>query len=121
MATRFEIPAEGLSLKCDADSLDFETTDEITPLEGMIGQERALSALQLALDMAEPGFNLFVSGPSGTGKSTALAAHIEQAARQKSIPPDWGYVYNFQDHSQPQPSACLVEAYGCWQRTWMNW
>lgn len=103
MATRFEIPPEGLSLKYDADSLDFETTDEVAPLEGMIGQERALSALQLALDMAEPGFNLFVSGPSGTGKSTALAAHIEQAARQKSIPPDWGYVYNFQDHSQPQP------------------
>lgn len=103
MVTRFEIHPERLSLKCDADSLDFETTDEVTPLEGMIGQERALSALQLALGMAEPGFNLFVSGPSGTGKSTVLAAHIKQAAKQQPIPHDWGYVYNFQDHSQPQP------------------
>ena len=103
MATVFEVPPERLNVRCDPDSLDFETTGEVAPLEGMIGQERALSALNLALNISESGFNLFVSGPPGTGRSTALATHLEQAARARAIPPDWGYVYNFQDHSQPQP------------------
>ncbi len=103
MAIGFEVPPEKLNVKCDPDGLDFETTEELAPLEGMIGQERALSALELALNMAEPGFNLFVSGSPGTGRNTALTAHIEQVAKRQPIPPDWGYVYNFQDHSRPQP------------------
>ncbi len=103
MAEGFEVPAEKLNAKCDPESLGFETTVEIVPLEGMIGQERALSALELALNMKEPGFNLFVSGPPGTGRSTALTSHIEQVAGRQASPPDWGYVYNFQDRSQPQP------------------
>lgn len=76
-AIGFEVPPEKLNAKCDSDGLDFETTAEIAPLAGMIGQERALSALELALNMAEPGFNLFVSGSPGTGRHTALTAHIE--------------------------------------------
>jgi len=103
MAIGFEVPPEKLNVKCDPAGLAFETTEELAPLEGMIGQERALSTLELALNMAEPGFNLFVSGSPGTGRNTALTAHIEQVAKRQSIPPDWGYVYNFQDHSRPQP------------------
>ena len=103
MIAEFEVPPERLNAKCDADSLDFETTDEVAPLEGMIGQERALNALELALNMAEAGFNLFVCGPPGTGRSTALAEHVEQVAKLQAVPADWGYVYNFQDPSQPQP------------------
>ncbi len=103
MANGFEVPPEKLNAKCDPESLGFETTLEVVPLEGMIGQERALSALELALNMKEPGFNLFASGPAGTGRSTALASHIEQVAGRQPSPPDWGYLYNFHDHSQPQP------------------
>ena len=103
MAAVFEVPPDRLNVRCDPNSLDFETTGEVAPLEGMIGQERALSALNLALNISEPGFSLFVSGPPGTGRSTALATHLEQPARARAIPPDWRYVYNFQDHSQPQP------------------
>ena len=103
MAEGFRIEPEMLNNKCDPDSLDFETTDEIDSLEGMIGQERAFSALELALNMQEPGFNLFISGPPGTGRNTSLRAHVEQVAARKAVPPDWGYVYNFQDPSQPEP------------------
>ena len=103
MDNRFEVSPEALATRCDPDSLEFETTEEVAPLEGMIGQERALSALELALNMAEPGFNLFVAGPPGTGRNTALAAHIEQVAKRQAVPLDWGYVHNFQDHSQPLP------------------
>ncbi len=103
MAEGFEVPPGKLNARCDPESLGFETTLEVVPLEGMIGQDRALSALELALNMKEPGFNLFVAGPAGTGRSTALTTHIEKVAGQQVSPPDWGYVYNFQDRSQPQP------------------
>ena len=103
VAERFDVPAQMLNRKCDPDSLGFETTEELTPLDGMIGQERALSALQLGLDIQEPGFNLFISGPPGTGRNTAVRAHLEHVASRKEIPPDWGYVHNFQDPSQPEP------------------
>ena len=102
-AERFEVPPEALNRKCDPDGLGFETTDEVTALKGMIGQERAFSALELALHIEEPDFNLFISGPPGTGRNTALRAQVEHTASRKSIPPDWGYVYNFRDHSQPEP------------------
>ena len=97
------VPADQLRYRCDPDSLGFSTTDEVPPLEGMIGQERALSALELALDITEPGFNLFISGPPGSGRSTALRGHLELLSIHKPIPPDWGYVHNFQDPSQPVP------------------
>ena len=100
---RLAVPSEKLTKECDPDALGFETTADVAPLEGTIGQERAVSALELALDIDEPGFNLFISGLPGTGRNTALRAYVERIADQKPIPPDWGYVHNFQDPSQPIP------------------
>ncbi len=102
-AERFETPSDLLNNRCDPDGFDFETTREVVPLEGMIGQERAFSALELALDVQEPGFNLFVSGPPGTGRNSALRAHVEKVAGRGKVPPDWGYVHNFQEPSHPVP------------------
>ena len=90
-----------LTRVCDPDDLGFETTSEVPPLEGTIGQERAISALELGLDIDEPGFNLFVSGMPGTGRNTALRSQVERIAAGKQDPPDWGYVYNFADPAQP--------------------
>lgn len=100
---RLEVPSRLLNKRCDPNSLGFETTGEVAPLEGMIGQQRAVSALELALNIDEPGFNLFVSGLPGTGRNTALRGHVERLAARKPVPPDWGYVHNFQDPSQPVP------------------
>ncbi len=102
-AERFKIPASLLDSRCDPDSLGFETTDEVAPLAEMIGQERAVSALELALAIEDPGFNLFISGLPGTGRNTILRGHVERLALRSPIPPDWGYVHNFQDPSQPVP------------------
>ncbi len=102
-AESLKVPAGLLNNRCDPDSLGFETTDEIAPLAEMIGQERAVSALELALTIEDPGFNLFISGLPGTGRNTALRGHVERLALRRPIPPDWGYVHNFQDPSQPVP------------------
>ena len=95
------VPAEKLTQVCSPDDLGFETTEEVEPLKGTIGQERAVSAVELALDIDAPGFNLFISGLPGSGRNTALRAHLERMASERSVPPDWGYVHNFQDPSQP--------------------
>ena len=98
---RLEVPPEQLTRVCDPDELGFETTEEVEPLVGTIGQERAISALELGLDLEEPGFNLFVSGIPGTGRNTALRTYVERIANTKPIPADWGYVNNFEEPSQP--------------------
>jgi predicted ATP-dependent protease len=95
------VQPEKLTKVCDPEELGFETTLEVAPLQGTIGQERAISALELGLDIGEPGFNLFVSGFPGTGRNTALRDHVERTASTKPIPADWGYVHNFQEPSQP--------------------
>ena len=96
-----EVAAEKLTNACDPDELAFETTDEVAPLEGTIGQERAMSALELGLDLDAPGFNLFISGIPGTGRTTALRTHLEKIAGGRPVPPDWGYLHNFRDPAQP--------------------
>ena len=100
---RLEVPLDSLKKRFDPESLGFETTDEVSPLDGLLGQERAESALELALGIDAPGFNLFISGPTGTGRHTAVRRHVERLALHKPIPPDWGYVHNFQDPAQPVP------------------
>lgn len=86
----FEVAPDRLNRRCDPDSLGFVTTEEVPVLDGMVGQDRAVSALELALAIQEPGFNLFISGPPGTGRSTALRAHVEQVAARKDVPADGG-------------------------------
>ena len=85
-----EVPEDSLTRTCDPDDLGFKTTDEVAPLEGTIGQERAVSALGLGLDIDAPGFNLFIAGLPGTGRNTALRAHLERIAGTKPVPPDLG-------------------------------
>ena len=98
---QLKIPIERLTRVCDPNSLGFETTSEISPLEGTIAQERAISALELGFGIEADGFNIFVSGAPGTGRNKALQGHLEHVSAGKPSPPDWGYLYNFQDSTQP--------------------
>ena len=88
---------------CDPNTLGFNTTADVEPLEGTIGQERAVSALEMGLEIEAPGFNVFVSGAPGTGRSSALRSYLDRIAPGRPNPPDWGYVYNFQEPTQPVP------------------
>jgi Cdc6-like AAA superfamily ATPase len=97
----FKVPSENLGAFCDPAALGFETTDELSPLEGTVGQERAISALELRLDINEPGFNIFISGPPGSGRNTAIRAYVDHIAADKPNPSDWGYVHNFDDPPSP--------------------
>jgi lon-related putative ATP-dependent protease len=86
---------------CAADQLGFETTAEVAPADGTVGQERALHSLEFGLEIKADGYNLFVSGPVGTGRNSTLRAVVRRIAAERPVPPDWCYVYNFDDHRQP--------------------
>lgn len=98
---KYRVKASELARKCNLSSLKFTTTAELKPLQGIIGQDRAARALALGLDIDKKGYNIYLSGYLGTGKTTLAMELVEQKARQKPVPPDWCYVYNFQNPSSP--------------------
>ena len=106
-----KVPLERLTSYCDPDSLGFETTAGIAPLEGTVGQDRAVSALDFGLSIDAPGYNIYVAGFPGTGRTTTLTKSLEQAAKKRPVPDDWCYVYNFRDPLQPV-AVCLPAGMG---------
>ena len=96
-----KVPPERLTSYCDPDSLGFETTEEIEPLEGTVGQDRAVSALDFGLSIDAPGYNIYIAGFPGTGRTTTLANSVKQVAKERPVPNDWCYLHNFHDPLQP--------------------
>ena len=68
------VPAEKLRWVCDPAALGFKSTDEIATLEGSIGQARALAAIDFGLGMTNNGFNLYLAGDPGTGRSSTICS-----------------------------------------------
>lgn len=91
-----------LSHNCDPDSLGFDTTADIAALEGTLGQERAISAIEFGLEIETTGFNIYVAGRPGTGRNTSVIAHTARKAKDEKQPDDWCYVYNFRDAYRPR-------------------
>ncbi len=97
-----ELPAEKLRRECDAGLMRCDTTRGLVPLQKIIGQERAVRALKFGLEIKERGFNVYVAGLPGTGRTTAVTNFLEETARTKPVPPDWCYVYNFRNPYEPK-------------------
>ncbi len=98
---RLRLPAEALRWRCDPSIFEFETTAELQPEEIMVGQERAVRALDFGLSVPQPAYNVFVTGPVGTGRTTYTHKKVKDLAISRSTPPDWCYVYNFHQPDQP--------------------
>ncbi|MBM3706201.1 MAG: ATP-dependent protease, partial [Actinobacteria bacterium] len=96
-----ELHAKDLKVELDSKKLNCKSTSELEPLEGIIGQDRAVKALQFGLNIENDGFNIYVSGYSGTGRTTSVRGFVEELAREKPVPPDWCYVNYFRDPYQP--------------------
>jgi lon-related putative ATP-dependent protease len=97
-----ELPAEKLRLQYDANLMRCETTQELTPLQEIIGQERAVRALRFGLGIEERGFNVYVAGYPGTGRKTAVKNFLAEIAQKRPVPADWCYVNNFSDEYEPK-------------------
>jgi lon-related putative ATP-dependent protease len=96
-----ELTGEQLRKICDPSVINCETSEEVNTLSTIVGQERALRALQFGLGIKETGFNIYVAGLPGTGRTTAVERFLEEAAKQEATPSDWCYVNNFHDAYKP--------------------
>lgn len=103
-----ELHLTQLCRTCDTAGFDFETTDELAPVEQAFGQERAVEALHFALSMDHDGYNAFVMGPPGSGRRYLLRRVLEEVARTQPTPPDLAYVRDFSDARRPK--ALTLEA-----------
>ena len=90
-----------LAWRCDPATLGFDTTKEVAPLENLVGQDRALGAIELGLEIDAQGYNLFVCGPSGSGRTTTVRQEGARVAAQRPAAPDWCYIHNFEVPYRP--------------------
>lgn len=93
---------EALYRRCDPEQFKFETTAALDDLDELIGQPRAVDAVNFGIGIQQHGYNLFALGPAGTGKQTFIRHYAETHAAAEAVPPDWCYVNNFTDHRQPR-------------------
>lgn len=96
-----KLTVKQLRRTCDAKEFKFSSTEELPGLEGIIGQERALNAVNFGLDIKSRGYHIYALGPTGTGKSTIIRKMLAKVAQSKNIPEDWLYINNFEDHDKP--------------------
>lgn len=102
-----ELSPENLRWTCDPKIIGAESTEKLKPLDILVGQPRASQALLFGFHVKEAGFNIFASGPSGTGKTAATTDFLEEIAEKMPPPSDWCYVHNFEDPYQPKTLRCL--------------
>ena len=108
LAARFRVDWDKTTWIHDVESFDFLCTDELDPLDRFIGQDRAQDAIRFGLEVDKPGYNLFVTGLTGTGKTSAIKSHLQSIVEdldglEKRRPiSDWAYAYNFEDSDRPQ-------------------
>jgi predicted ATP-dependent protease len=96
-----ELTSEQARRRCDPQQFSFETTAELPFEDNILGQPRALRALDFGLNIDAPGYNVFVVGANGTGRLTAIRQVVENAAKELPAPSDWVYVHNFNNPRAP--------------------
>lgn len=96
-----ELSPDKLYSKCDPANLSWNTSAEAPKLDTIIGQERAVRALRFGLDIMNKGFNIYVAGHPGTGRTTAMERFLNEFASKRPVPSDWCYVNKFDDPNEP--------------------
>ncbi len=95
---------DALAWQCDPAQFEFTSTAELPPLEGTIGQDRALTAIEFGLGIRDGGFNVFVLGEPGTGRSSTIKKLIGRRAASEPVPDDWCYLNDFKETGR---AVCL--------------
>ncbi|MGQ9569904.1 MAG: Lon-like protease helical domain-containing protein [Thermodesulfovibrionales bacterium] len=104
---KYAVPVEKLYWRCPEELFQFECTTDIEPLKEFIGQDRALDSINFGLAVERQGYNLFLTGLTGTGKAVTIKSRIERFISEKKAQGikyqlyDWCYVYNFSDPDRP--------------------
>lgn len=96
-----ELSYKSLKKYCNAEKLPFETTEELEAISTGIGQDRGIKALEFGLNVDIKGYNLYLEGPSGVGKTMYTKKYLDTICKKKKIPNDWCYIYNFDNPNEP--------------------
>jgi ATP-dependent Lon protease len=96
-----ELTAEQADIELDKSELDFATTEDLEPLDEIIGQNKAMSAIEIGLGIPREGYNIFVAGLAGTGKKETIRRSLEKRLDGSTVPNDWVYVHNFDNPDEP--------------------
>ena len=101
MKNKNELSFKDLKMTCNPDIFNFETTADLESIQGGIGQDRGIKALEFGLQVNVKGYNLYLEGPSGVGKTMYTKNYLSQIAAKKKVPSDWCYIYNFDNPNEP--------------------
>ncbi len=96
------LPVNKLYRACDIQKFEFETTDDLLDLTDVVGQSRALEAIQFGIGIRHHGYNLFALGPTGIGKQALVRRLLQDKAASQAVPQDWCYVNNFKQPHKPK-------------------
>jgi predicted ATP-dependent protease len=97
-----ELGPDKLRWRCDLSRIPFETTAQAQKREGFVGQERALRALKMGVELSAPGYNAFVCGLAGTSRGGTIAQMIEDLHPVTKPSLDRCYVNNFKIPDRPR-------------------
>ena len=95
------VPASALTQSVNADILNFSDTSDLESFHGVLGQDRAVNAIQFGVAMQRPGYNIFVMGDTGTGRSSYVRDYLKSEAKRQETPNIWCYVNNFDNPREP--------------------
>ena len=101
MKNSLELNYKQLKDVCDPNIFKFNTTADIKEYNTIYGQDRGINALQFGVQVEVKGYNIFVEGPTGVGKTMYTKNYLETVSKKKKIPNDWCYIYNFDDPNEP--------------------
>ena len=96
-----ELNFKELKKECDPSFFKFKTTRELDPFDGAIGQARAIKAMEFGLNIDIKGYNIYIEGPTGIGKTIYAKNKLNELAKTKPVPDDWCYVFNFANNNEP--------------------
>lgn len=100
-SSKWELSKKDMEVDVRFEDFDFETTKDIEKLNGIIGQVRAVEALDFGIHIQNDGYNIYVSGESGTGRKSYSLSLIEKVAKNKKVHRDYVYVFNFLKPDEP--------------------
>lgn len=101
MKSKNELSVKDLKMTCNPNVFKFETTAELEPIQTGIGQDRGIKALEFGIQVDVKGYNLYIEGPSGVGKTMYTKNYLNKIATKKKVPSDWCYIYNFDNPNEP--------------------
>ena len=101
MAKTKELSYTQLKKECDPTIFKFKTTKELENFSGVIGQSRGIKALEFGVNIDIKGYNIYMEGPTGIGKTIYARNYLQKISKDKPVPDDWCYIYNFEDPNEP--------------------